>query len=225
MTMKEISAIANRAQTLGKARPADRWVAFQKLAAAADLNNRDQLDALASLYHTFAPKPTRRKMVTAFDWLALAVNAKDHRPNLRGVSVQDGMGYATDGHRLHSAPLPDMADGFYDLSGVPVENPGTYPDVHKLIHSVTPSRLHSLEVHLGEIVAARDRGKPVEYQALHVMDDTAHVNRRYLQDALRFCDGDGARFGQDAPGKGVMLELGGERMAIIMPVDMSRVQL
>ena len=224
MTTKDISTIANRAQTIRKSRPADRWDAFQKLAATADLDDRDQLDALASLYSTFAPKPTRRKVVTAFDWLALAVNPKDHRPNLHGVSVQDGIGYATDGHRLHVAPLPDMTDGFYDLSGVPVENAGTYPDVQNLIRFVTPSRFHSLELHLGEIVAAYDRGKAVEYQALHIMDDTVHVNRRYLQDALRYCDGNGARFGQEAPGKGVMFDLAGDRMAIVLPVDMSRVK-
>jgi len=223
--MQNISTIANRAAALGKVKPAERWDAFQTMVAAADLQDAAQVDALAALYGTFAPKPTRRKVSSVFDWLALAVNPKDVRYYLHNISVQDGIGYATDGHRLHIAPMPYYyTDGLYDTSGVPVEDHGRFPDVHRVINSVTPARFHSLAHGLGYIVAAHDRGKPVEYQTLHVMDDLVHVNRRYLQDALRFCDGEGARFGQEGPDKGVLLQLDGDRMAIIMPVNMSRVQ-
>jgi len=71
--MQTLSTIANRANTIGKVRPADRWHAFQRLAETIDLDDREKLDALASLYSTFAPKPTRRKVTSAFDWLTLAI--------------------------------------------------------------------------------------------------------------------------------------------------------
>jgi len=222
--MQTLSTIANRANTIGKVRPADRWDAFQRLAETIDLEDREKLDALASLYSTFAPKATRRKVTSAFDWLTLAINTKDHRHYLHNVHIEDGIGYATDGHRLHSAPLPDMADGFYDISGVAVENSGTFPNVHQLISSVMPSRFHPLTDNLGDVVAGlTERGKPAEYQALNLDDHTAHVNRGYLLDALRLCDGDGAQFGQETLKQGVMLQLSGDRMAIVMPVNMPQV--
>jgi len=224
MTMQTISTIANRANTIGKVRPAHRWDAFQRLAETIDLDDISQLDALACLYSTFAPKATRRKVTSAFEWLTLAINTKDHRHYLHNVHVEDGVGYATDGHRLHSAPLPDMPDGFYDISGVAVDNGGTFPNVQQLISSVMPSRFHMLTDNLGDVVAGAERDKPAEYQALNLDDHTAHVNRRYLLDALRLCDGDGARFGQETLNQGVMLQLSGDRMAIVMPVDMSRVE-
>jgi len=222
--MQTLSIIANRANTIGKVRPADRWNAFQRLAETIDLGDREKLDALASLYSTFAPKTTRRKVTSAFDWLTLAINTKDHRHYLHNVHIEDGIGYATDGHRLHSAPLPDMADGFYDISGVAVENGGAFPNVHQLIDSVMPSRFHPLTDNLGDVVAGlTERGKPAEYQALNLEDYTAHVNRGYLLDALRLCDGDGAQFGQETLKQGVMLQLSGDRMAIVMPVNMPQV--
>jgi hypothetical protein len=222
--MQTLSTIANRANTIGKVRPADRWNAFQRLAETIDLGDREKLDALASLYSTFAPKATRRKVTSAFDWLTLAINTKDHRHYLHNVHIEDGIGYATDGHRLHSAPLPDMADGFYDISGVAVENGGKFPNVHQLIDSVMPSRFHPLTDNLGDVVAGlTERGKPAEYQALNLDDHTAHVNRGYLLDALRLCDGDGAQFGQETLKQGVMLQLSGDRMAIVMPVNMPQV--
>lgn len=91
-----------------KPKHADAFRLINQLRNGEILNEVD----VDSLMLFFAPAPPR-KARTAEEWVAKAVNPKDHREYLHFVRVLNGYAMATDGHRVHTAPT-DLINGWYD---------------------------------------------------------------------------------------------------------------
>lgn len=114
------ATVAGMALNLRKAAPKARWQAIQILIQAlqesgTQLDNK-ALGALATLYAGHMPKPSKEPK-SVFDWVAKAAGVKDARPYLTVVHIIEGVMYASDGHRMHTAPAQGLENGIYDVAG------------------------------------------------------------------------------------------------------------
>jgi len=90
---------------------------------------KDDVEAIYKYFLPALPKIAK----TNFEWVAKAA-AKNHvREAMNYVHVANGVAEATDGHRLHRAPV-DLPDGFYDPKGeMPVDGEHlSFPDTTRI---------------------------------------------------------------------------------------------
>jgi hypothetical protein len=75
---------------------------------------------MSLLVNYFSPTlPAKAK--TPFDYVVKAVECKGDRKVLNYIHVRGGTAYASDGKRMHYAPV-DKQDGLYSAAGVPAVN-------------------------------------------------------------------------------------------------------
>ena len=97
----------NTLSTLDKATKAEAYGIVQHLRSGETVEPY----VLDCLLNYFAP-PLKTNPKNAFEWVALATDAKHLRPYARMVFVKDGVMTASDGHRMHWANT-ELEDGNY----------------------------------------------------------------------------------------------------------------
>ena len=143
----------------------------------------DSMHEFAKLYTYFMPGiPIKPK--TVFQWVAKAVsNPKYCKELLKLVYIDKENIVATDDYRLHVAPnsdnlepgyyCPKTSDYLYPLDKY------DYPDYKKLLSNVEG---HSIQVKTTTL-------KEVNQIIRVCLNEGPEVNKKYLDDALCFCEG------------------------------------
>ena len=138
-------------------------------------------DALARLYLFFMP-PVPARPKTALDWCSKALPKNDIRLYLNYIHSDGSRIMGCDGKRLHIVRDNSLAAGSYDRQGNLVNDPGTYPDVDRLLDV---SGLYNMPF-----------GKMLDDSPVGVNQDIPHydlpigirINKKFLDDALAFLD-------------------------------------
>lgn len=112
---------------------------------------------LAKLYQFFMPPVPKQK--NDFDWVYQAVGTEEARYYLNYVYVDDTVMVATDGHRLHLAPNPELANGFYDKMQNKIDIDATFPDYTRVIPHISDGKLHTWERSSAVVVDSSDGKK------------------------------------------------------------------
>jgi hypothetical protein len=126
-------------------------------------------------------------VVEPFGWVGSAAYAGDKATAMKLVRVASGTAVATDGHRLHVAPVSGFGDGFYDADKAdPAPSPQSYPDVDRILTDVSAQpEVAVWPAHIAlsmASVAAAAQPQP----ALSVPGPAGPVtlNARFMKDAL-----------------------------------------
>ncbi len=146
-SIKDLTSAAN-AQT-GRIKKVDAQKAVVSL-ALGELSEREQSVAYATLYNYFVPsKPKNPKGL--YEWVYTATGIKDVRAHLNELYVKDGKFIATDGARLHIAPIPEGEEweneNYYNLSKHAVKVDRPYPQIERVI----PADVDGVSAPLGEV--------------------------------------------------------------------------
>lgn len=224
--MTNIDTIATLADSK-KARPAERWAAFQRLAERA-MSEDDRQD-LALLYQAFALKPKRKRDLGNFEWAALAAAHKDEpRYYLRYVQVaESGIAVATDGHRMHVANVGHET-GYYRPDGTALEDADfKYPDVARVLKPALTRNTCALSEALDGIVLIKGIGRggkqPGEAYVLRLpgRENRTLLNRRYVDDMVNGQSHESVRVGVSEPendNRPVFFNVTPERTGVVMAI-------
>lgn len=182
---------------------------------------------LARLYAHFLP-PLPKRPKTAFDWCAKAMAKNDVRHYLNFVHVTTDEIQATDGHRLHIAPNTDRLEpGYYGAEGVRLHAPeySRFPDTQRV--RPTPDRegrrwyvLAAADLKTGSMTP--EKGNVLHWYELPTHDDESpqrvHINKAYLDALVSMDPSERVRFNVGGMGDSVLVELSGDRLAVLMPL-------
>lgn len=245
--MTTITNVATAAAKLAT-RDASRAKAHEALMTIMDqIDNGIPIDtaSLAVLYKQFMPKAGKRP-ATTFDWLARAAAKDDVRKSLNFVKVENGVGYGTDGHRIHKATGLDLADGFYDKAGAKVfeldgRQAGADNDAAKQLHgpffdyerpipawtkraAMDPPTFFEREVALADVQVVpggrnERTGKPAFHYVQPAGESLVAVNHAYWVDAVAMEASETVTIFAGKPTEGgVGMDLPGNRTAYIMGI-------
>lgn len=207
MTSPTLTEIATIAQ--GRSKPNKK--AIHQL--IAELIRTGKIDAgyedLADIYAWFMP-PIPAKAKTPQDWVAKAMAKDDIRDYLNYLYSDGTRLIATDGHRLHLCPT-DLPEGYYDAAGTSCDVGFTFPDVDRVIPA--------LDGLLGLPVT---ESFPVEVNKFDMhcyrLPDGPLVQKSYLDAAINRESTGTIYYSPDDNGRAIRVHLGGDRLAVIMPV-------
>jgi hypothetical protein len=135
------------------------------------------------LVNYFSP-PLPKKSKTAWQYVAKAVSETYTQGMMRYVHVEAGVAYATDGHRIHWAPV-DLADGSYSAkTGAVVEDVDTGEAIRRIKNLIdeprTPVGQGKAETAKLETYKAPVAGSETVVKLEYGM----HVQLPYLLDAI-----------------------------------------
>ena len=157
--------------------------AFNIIKAAAKRGDLKCHDEIAALYSYFLSPPVRSKIRTDnFAWVAQATTTGDPKFDLRFVEVEDGIAYATDGHRLFYADVA-MENGSYDVGGNAVDTQ-RFPKYDGVIGSAFKNVIDIVEPPFEAELFMSNKGEHHSYDVGGVK-----INTKYLDEALA-CDGE-----------------------------------
>lgn len=178
------------------------------------------LEEMIDLYAFFAPTLPKVPK-TNFQWVAKAVaSSRDVREYLGYVYVDsNGFANATDGHRLHRAPVdPEtFSEGYYDTKGNSVRLDNTYPDVDRVI-PVSGKPFHTS---LSDIKYQHSDFATGKMIAQFGDNGEVYVSKGYLMDALsckKDVESDGFEATQNDALAPLKIDYGDGKLAVIMPI-------
>ena len=228
MTLEEM--IADMARNVPhKSKKAEAFNALRRVVhALGDAEAPDEVSLdLARLYAHFLP-PLPKRPKTAFDWCAKAMAKSDARYYLNFVHVTADEIQATDGHRLHIAPnVGGLEPGYYGAEGVHLHGPkySKFPDTQRV--RPTPDRegrkwytLAAGDLKTGSVVP--EKGNVLHWYELPTHDDESlervHINKAYFDALVSMEPSERVHINVGGMGDSVLVELSGDRLAVMMPL-------
>ena len=172
---------------------------------------------LASAYKHFMPKPGKNP-TTILEWVAKALGNEEARPYLHHI-YSDGNGtvVATDGQRLHLAPL-DLPYGYYDHQGNRIEKTSgedQFPDFWRVI----PEAKEQAVIDYDEVFETKHHGKKL-YAHPFVTQDSLKTGLQMpmIEAALSYGGDYTLKRKADRHNEPARFDFEDGRIAVIMPI-------
>jgi hypothetical protein len=177
--MKNIQSIA-----LGLTKKPNKNQAFSAVRTLIEEAGPDSPQAreLATLYAHFLPSVPKMAK-NDLQWVSKAVPKKDVRYYLNYLHESSGMLVGTDGNRVHWIETEQDRGYLAPMTGDVVECNGTYPDIRRVIPSLSPS--HILRVSELEKKVVEFGSKIVKQYAF---PNGSTFNAKYVDDAVNGAD-------------------------------------